>query len=455
MPTRIAALMVLLLAGAANVDAQDVAPPPGFAPGQSGDVFTPSPPAPGILPGGNFHSYQNDYSQQNMAPAQGDFYPQPGAPDQPYQPYQVPAGPVLFGPQVMPLPRLWLRAEALYWWTKASPLPVPIVTQGSPADAFPGALGQPGTSVLIGDQTVDFGGRGGGRFTLGFSLDAAQVWALEGSYFFLANASVTQGVTSDGGPGSPLFAFPFFDPTLPGENSTFISDPGFFAGDARLTVTNFLQGLDVNLVHNLQSANGIRFDLLGGFRWVNLQENLSFVTDSPSVPPNAPDFFHTFDRFNANNNFYGGQLGLRASYDNSRLFFNATGKLALGGTVENIFVNGGTITSFGSAPGAYLTQPTNMGSFSSSQFAVVPEVNLNFGVRLSPWASIVVGYSFLYISSVARPGDQIDRVINPTQSSAITGSFPAGLSGPARPALSIHDTDFWAQGLNFALELRY
>jgi hypothetical protein len=250
-------------------------------------------------------------------------------------------------------------------------------------------------------------------------------------------------------------ALPFFDPTFPGENATFISRPGFFAGDAVLTVTDFLQGADFNLVHNLRNANGVRVDVLGGFRWLNLRENLSFITDSPNVPPHPPDYFHTVDRFNANNNFYGGQVGLRAGYDNSRLFFNATGKLALGGTVETVFVNGGTFTSYGYAPGAYLSQPTNMGTASRGQFAVVPEVNLNFGVRLSPWASIAVGYSFLYINSVARPGDQIDRVINPTQAPAITGSFPGFLSNPARPALNIHDSDFWAQGLNFALELRY
>jgi hypothetical protein len=265
-------------------------------------------------------------------------------------------------------------------------------------------------------------------------------------------------VSSDGSPGSALLAFPFSDPTLPGENSSFIANPGAFAGHAVLTVSDFLQGLDVNLVHNAYNVNGIRLDLLGGFRWVNLQENLSFITDSPSVAPNPPDFFHTFDRFNANNNFYGGQLGLRASYDNTRLFFNATGKLALGGTFEHLFVNGRTTTDaggFASAPGAYLTQPTNIGTASLGQFAVVPEVNLNFGVRLNPWASIVVGYSFLYVSSVARPGDQIDRVINPTQASAITGVFPGGLSGPARPALNIHSSDFWAQGLNFGFVLRY
>src|SRR5262249_43270215 len=273
---------------------------------------------------------------------------------------------------------------------------------------------------------------------------------------FLGNSSVTHGVFSDGGPNSALLAFPFFNPNIPGEDATFIALPGSFSGTASVTLQNFFQGAEANMMFHFRNANGIRWDRLGGFRWLNVQEQLNFTTDSPDL--GTLDVFHTFDNFRTNNNFYGGQLGIRASYENPRLFLNATGKLALGGTVETVQANGGTFISNSSGtfvfPGAYLTQPTNIGTASVGQFAVVPEVDLNCGIRLSPWASIVVGYSFLYISSVARPGDQIDRVINPTQAPAITGSFP-GLVGPARPALGVHDTDFWVQGLNFTLQLRY
>ena len=88
-------------------------------------------------------------------------------------------------------------------------------------------------------------------------------------------------------------------------------------------------------------------------------------------------------------------------------------------------------------------------------FSVVPEANLNVGIRLSPWATFVVGYTFIYVSSVARPGDQIDRVINPSQAVAINSNPASGLVGAARPALSVQNTDFWVQGVNFSLELRY
>lgn len=355
-------------------------------------------------------------------------------------------------------PRLWLKAEALYWWTSSSPLPVPLVTAGSLADPVPGAIGQPGTSVLIGNQSIKLPGRPGGRFTMGFALDTDGTWGAEGSYLVLARRSVSQSVFSDGSPASAALAFPFYDPTIPGENSSSIANPGVFAGTAMSTLTTSFQGVELNVLHTIDSSPGLRWDVLGGFRYLNLQESLSFLTDSPNVPPNVPFDFQTFDRINARNNFYGAQIGGRVSLENDRLFLNATGKLALGGTVESVGVNGGTFTSDAwgyTFPGGYLAQPSNIGSQRHSHFAVAPEVGLNVGVRFTPWASLIMGYSFLYVSSVARPGDQIDRVINPTQSYAISGGKTGGLVGPARPELMIHDTDFWVQGLNFGLEFRF
>jgi hypothetical protein len=65
---------------------------------------------------------------------------------------------------------------------------------------------------------------------------------------------------------------------------------------------------------------------------------------------------------------------------------------------------------------------------------------------------LTFGYQFLYWSRVARPGEQIDRVINPTQIPVFGGNQ---LLGPARPEPLFTTTDFWAQGLNLGLEVRF
>jgi hypothetical protein len=133
--------------------------------------------------------------------------------------------------------------------------------------------------------------------------------------------------------------------------------------------------------------------------------------------------------------------------------------VALGVTDEDIDINGTTVIAPPGRPvvvanGGLLALPSNIGRFDRNRFAVVPEVDLNVGYQITPYVRAFVGYTFLYWSNVARPGDQIDRVINPAQlpTTPVTG---AQTFGPARPAPLLRDTDFWAQGINFGVEVRF
>src|SRR5687767_11670098 len=66
-------------------------------------------------------------------------------------------------PESCPAPRIWGGADYLLWWVRKSPAP-PLVVTGDPADAFPGALDQPGTRVLFGGDTgLDYGATSGLR----------------------------------------------------------------------------------------------------------------------------------------------------------------------------------------------------------------------------------------------------------------------------------------------------
>jgi hypothetical protein len=50
---------------------------------------------------------------------------------------------------------------------------------------------------------------------------------------------------------------------------------------------------------------------------------------------------------------------------------------------------------------------------------------------------------------VARPGDQVDLVVNSTQLP------PATARGATQPPFTFHGTPFWAQGASFGLEYQY
>jgi hypothetical protein len=134
------------------------------------------------------------------------------------------------------------------------------------------------------------------------------------------------------------------------------------------------------------------------------------------------------------------------------------GKIALGATQQVITVDGGSLLlTPGSPPvsatGGILAQPTNIGRSYHSAFSVVPEADLNIGYQITHWLRAQVGYSFIYWSDVVRPGNQIDRTVNPTQAPTDPNFGP--LVGPARPILTPQSTSFWAQGINFGLEFRF
>jgi hypothetical protein len=99
-------------------------------------------------------------------------------------------------------------------------------------------------------------------------------------------------------------------------------------------------------------------------------------------------------------------------------------------------------------------QPSNLGSASRDQIAIAPEVGVKLSYQLTRGLRLFAGYDFLYLSSVIRPAELIDRGINLSQTvqSAIAGNASAPGS---RPAVNLVGSDFWAQGINLGLEFRY
>jgi Putative beta barrel porin-7 (BBP7) len=164
------------------------------------------------------------------------------------------------------------------------------------------------------------------------------------------------------------------------------------------------------------------------------------------------------DEFRTVNDFYGGQVGAEAGVQFGPLMIDFRCKIALGQMQQVADVNGATdllnpgrvddLLSWGPICPAQQHRPP-----SARRACLHPRVGLNVGVQLTRHLKLFVGYSFLWISTVARAGEEIDPVINVSQFPIRSGDGP--LVGRARPAPRFHGTDFWAQGLNFGLELRY
>ena len=345
-----------------------------------------------------------------------------------------------------------VSAEALFSWFKSSPTPVPIITDNY--------LDEPGANILLGGGSVDTNPNTGFKITGAYRIDSRL--GIELSGFYIPSRSTSSSVSSTGLPGSIDLLLPFFDVRYNQENVNPISYWPDYAGTAQATLSNNLGGGELNVTLTMPPQDAWRVDLLGGFRVLQLRESYTITTSSPYNPPNPADIWMTTDSFDARNRFYGLQFGARAAYDQGPWVGSAIGKLALGTMQERVSVNGFLETNdynhYGPTQvfsGGYLALPSNSGDHSRNRFAVVPEVAFNVGYRLDAQATVYVAYSFLYASNVARPGEQINRNINPTQAVAYGNDPPATLIGAAQPNLNFNTTDFWAQTLSVGFAYRF
>jgi len=347
---------------------------------------------------------------------------------------------------------LELGVDGVVWWLRDTPAPVPLVTNL--------IAGAPATQTYLGGQDLSVGASGGARILMSYALSDRT--SIEGNVFFLPYSSTTRSVSSSGKPGSVNLIVPYLDANTNRENGTEISFAPIYSGAAQEEYSVGMAGGEINGAWALSAATPWTVDALGGFRYLRLRETYTFTTSSPNVAPFPAGLWQTTDRFETTNEFYGLQAGLRARYDEGAFFGTGTAKIALGAMNQAVDISGSLVTdeftNFGatqSFAGGYFALPSNIGNRSRTTFAAVPEIAFTVGYRLTPAASIVLGYSFLYASNVVRPGNQIDRTINTTQSVAYTESPNPVAAGVARPSSGFNDSAFWAQGISLGFAYRF
>jgi hypothetical protein len=381
--------------------------------------------------------------------------------------------PNLIDDHVGPTEHVWVEADYLLWWIKHAPLPVPLLTTGSQENG--GVLGAADTRVLLGNSSIDFSRISGVQVAGGGWLDERHIWGLESSGFLLERRSVTASFASDVN-GNPVLARPFNDALADfAPDVVTVAFPGAFAGSFSLSSSSRLWGLEANVDRNLYASPRFRADLLLGFHYFDLDEKLTllqqtqaleqgqlfFLADVVNATPNGvPVTAETIlDSFHTRNQVYAGQLGMRMEGHFGAGFVSVTGKVGFGPNHETVSIAGSTTATFvngttQTAPGGLLALAgTNIGRANNNPFVIVPQVDVRIGYQLATWLQLFVGYDFLFINEVVRPGSQISLNVN-------TGLLPShpnfgSAIGPNEPSRTSKTDDFWAQGINFGIELRY
>lgn len=439
---------VALLAGWLGVSASAHAQFPPAPPGAPGPVFAPPGDAAGPAPG---------YDPGHPG---GDWCPPPLPDGPPAECLPANAFSNIHPEEVGRSPRLYFGADYLLWWVRKRQIP-PLVSQGSLDDLFPGALGSPGSRAFLGPGSADNANHSGARFTLLYWLDQDHNVGLDGSLTVLEQRTARLAAGGFGDVDNFFLARPFFNPNTGIQDADPLVVPGVQAGSLAVTMPRRFLGAETNLrlSQDVSALSSYRMTLLAGARFLFLDEKLLIsegVIDLPDINNNPGNITTISDNFVTYNRFYGGQLGLEMESRFGPLRLTLTGKVAVGVTSEVIKISGTTLVTEPGGPvtldptRGLLAQPTNVGRFTRNQFAAVPEVGLNLAWEFNEHLRVSLGYTFLYWTDVARPGDQIDTTVNIGAVAA-----PAQFGTSPRPGVPFHTTGFWAQGLTAGVQVSY
>lgn len=353
--------------------------------------------------------------------------------------------------------QLYVRGEYLMLWSRGYDVPALVTTSPQTADfEDAGVLGVDGTEILFGDSTINDGMRSGGRITLGYWLRPCGDTALE-AIWFRGGREVTDYHADS--TGDPILARPFFnvEPGFEGQDAIAIAYPGLLEGSIDVHAVHDFNGVEVLARHRAFKDCWARLDFVIGWRYARVADDLTISHSLLSIDPSSgipvDTTIDVVDRFETQNEFNGAEIGVIADVRHNCWTFEFLMKLAMGNMHSRVFVDGSTdtISSTGTTftRAGLLTQSSNIGVYDSDQFSVMPELGLNLAYDLTPRLRLTFGYTFLYLSSVARPGDQIDPDVNLSQLPSVP------FNGVARPEYLFTTTDFWARGMNFGFEYRF
>lgn len=331
------------------------------------------------------------------------------------------------------------RMEGATFWGTDATLPALVRTA---------TVGTAGSSDLFGgtvpmDETVQgYRGEIGWRF----GRDVCTSMQLR---FWDADA---QSLTFNSA-GSSLTSIvrPYFDPVGNQQDSISIREAGTSSGDVLAHASSDVAGGDLLLKQLVHRSCYGKVEFLAGYQTASLSE--SIAVDSTTVSVQTGDVLFLQDRFDANNRFHGGVLGLSAITYTPCWSLSGMFKLGMGNMDRYVGIDGfqqitvGPPTVTDSTDQGLLARATNMGTYQFDTFVVSPEVNVTVGYRLTRNLEATVGYNYLLLPKVARAADQIDPQLASNLSDPLTGA--------ARPSFTFTESDFNLHSLSYGLQYRY
>jgi hypothetical protein len=350
--------------------------------------------------------------------------------------------------------RFWMDTDLLFWVARGTATPAlltssPVGTSAAQA----GVIGQSGTQVVQGGSELDSSLRTGVRLELGGWLNADHTVALETVYLSLGHSTADYDATSG---GIPLLARPYFNTATGANSAILIAYPGQSSADFQTHVDSDFQSFEFLWRRMLASSDVGRLDLLFGYRYQQLDEQLSvnddFTATGTGGRATVGTTSATHDEFDTRDDFNGLELGVASQVHYNRWSLDNSLKLAVGDVYSVAAIGGSRVID---VPGSatvtdnhgFLALP-NLGIYRRDNLSIVPEISTSLGWQITSSLKMKLGYTFSYWTNVARPGEEITTTsLNPAQISSVN----ATTGGP----FHVHTTDYWAQGGNLGFEYKF
>lgn len=365
----------------------------------------------------------------------------------------------------------WVSYEYLNWYQDALELPALVTTSldSSVSRSQAGVLSSPMTSVLYGNEGLLGPSIDGGRLRFGVWLDRCHTWGIGAELFGMSTQTDEFSASSD---GLPILARPFFNTVTGVEDAELVAYPDVVSGSLRVQVESSFEGAGFQIRQLRRTEEGCRewwfcgcpehfccrSELLYGYRFLQLTEGVTIQESLVSQDSNNPGSFDITDQFRTRNQFNGVDLGWAVKTTRGQWTLDGSIRLALGNTRQSVSISGVSVISDpASVPtqqnhdAGFLALDSNSGEYRQNEFTVVPEFGVNLGYQLTDHLRFMIGYTGIYWSNVVRPGQHIDRDVNPN----LLPPVGSPVSGANRPGFAFDTTDYWIQGINLGGEYRW
>jgi len=351
---------------------------------------------------------------------------------------------------------LWVRADYLLWSEKDSDM-IPLVTNSTgfpadPADLLSLNAGE--TGILFGGEEINDNPLDGWRVEIGAWLDAAATHGILARYFDVAG----RDITFNAGPGDENFlGIPFFDPDIDSEDALGLIIPNERTGIVDINLRGDVKNWEILFRRLADTGANYRYDWLYGYRNFSLDETLridaSTLTTGGNTSP-IDTLIELTDQFDVENRFNGIDLGLTGHSHQGCWSLDFLMKIALGVMEKEVDVSGTQLISIpGVDPvrnvGGLFSQESNIGQNDETEFAVIPEFDLNLGYGITPNLDLTIGYTFIFVSNLVRAGEAIDRVVDPGLAADID---PVNSN---RPQVLLDGGSYYIHGVNFGVTGRF